>query len=178
MNKDKFVAKRKILSKSIIILMYLSFISYILGDVQSIADWNFSFHEMLYLPINITYFILPILIIVWLYYAIKSFKYNKASSKMEMTKLYFKNFIIFISLVCIVVYFVIDFHEVSTGGIFTIEDKIYDGNYYYVLIDNKKVRCTWNEYNLIEEGKRYEIDFDWNTYWPDKGKLEYINPQK
>ena len=34
------------------------------------------------------------------------------------------------------------------------------------------------EYNLIEVDKSYSIQYEWNTYWSDKGKLKHIETIK
>lgn len=177
MNKEEYIRMRKILSKSIVITIYVTFIGYVLGDIQSIADWNYNVHEMLYAPINIAYFILPVQVLVWIYYAIKSCR-AKRDRNTNKVRVYIKNSITVISLVLIVVYFIIQAHGVSTGGVFKINNKTHGGNKYYFMLDKTKVRCTWNEYNLIEEGKSYLIQYEWNTYWPDKGELERIDTTK
>ncbi len=168
---NSYIHKRKIFSKVIMITFYITFVCYLLGDVQSITNINYSLHEMLYIPYNVAIFILPILTIGWLYFAIKSLGFKQEKLKY---KDYIKNFIIIISLIGIFIYFIIQQQSVSTGGIFLITNKVYDGNNYYVEVNEMKIKCTWNEFNLIEEGKTYLIDYEWNTYWPDKGKLEYI----
>lgn len=146
MNEEKYISKRKIISKSIVITIYFSFACYILGEIQSISNWNYCIHEMLYIPITIAYAIIPVQVSVWLYYAIKSYGIKKGFN-INKVKLYIKNSITIISLIIISIYFIIQSHSVSTSGIFEINNKIYDGNNYYILINEKKVKCTWNEYN-------------------------------
>jgi hypothetical protein len=175
MNKEEYIKRRKILTRSIGIMIYITFVCFNLGGIQSIADWNYNVHEMLYMPLNIAFFIVPILIIVWFYYAIKSYGYKKDSITNKV-KLYAKNFIITMSLVLIVIYFVIQFHSVSTGGVFRVNAKVHEGNKYYIVLNKTKVKCTWNEYNLTELGKSYLIQYKWNTYWPNKGELDQIQP--
>jgi hypothetical protein len=173
MDKEKYLRKRKITSKVILITMYTSFIGYMLGDIQGIANWNYSVHEMLYMPMSVAYFAIPIQALVWLYYAIKSYRYKESRNAINL-KLYARNSFAVISLIFIIAYFIIQSHRVSTSGIFEIRNKIYDKRNYYILIDDKKVKCTWNEYNLVEEGKSYLISFNWNNYYVSKAKLEYI----
>ncbi len=44
------------------------------------------------------------------------------------------------------------------------------------MVEDKEIRCTRNEFNLIITGKQYLMDFTWNSYSPYKGKLNYIEP--
>ena len=173
MDEEQYTIKRKLLSKSIIITIYISFIGYLLGDIQSIANWNYNLHEMLYIPLNIAYFLLPLQFLAWIYYAIRSYGGKKDYSTARF-KLYVKNSVIVMSLLLIFMYFFIQSHRVSTSGVFEVKNKMLEERNYYILISDKKVKCSWNEYNLIEKDKSYLIIFVWNSYWPDQGKLEYI----
>jgi hypothetical protein len=177
MDKEKYLKKRKMLSKAISITVYISFICYLLGDIQSIANWNYNVHEMLYLPVSFSLFAIPIGVLTWLYFAIKSYGTRGNSGKPEL-KAYLKNSLILISLILIITYFIIQSQSVTTTGIFKISNKIYEKRNYYIVINDKKVKCTWNEYNLIDEGKSYLITFKWNTYSRSQNKVEYIEPIK
>ena len=153
--------------------MYTSFTGYMLGDIQGIANWNYNVHEMLYIPMAIAYVAMPIQVLVWLYYAIKSYGYKEPGNTINLRS-YVRNSFGVISLIFIITYFIIQSHRVSISGIFEIKNKMYDKRNYYIMIDDKKVKCTWNEYNLMEEGKSYLISFNWNNYYLSKAKLEYI----
>lgn len=177
MDKEKYTKKRKMLSKAISITVYISFICYLLGDIQSITNWNYNVHEMLYLPVNFAFFTVPIGFLAWLYFAIKSYGSRENSGKPEL-KVYLKNSLTIISLILIITYFIIQSHSVTTSGIFKISNKIYENRNYYIMINDKKVNCTWNEYNLIDEEKSYLITFKWNTYSRSQNKVEYIEPIK
>lgn len=164
---------RKTYAKIIIVLIYITFICYFLGQFQSILDWSFTFHELLFIPYNISFFTLPILCLIWIFLAIRSIKESSTELK-DKRKIYFKNTLIIISILLIVMFFNYENHVVQTSGIFTIEEKKFDGEKYNVIFNGMTIKCTWNEYNLIKENQNYLILFNWNEYSPNKGKLEYI----
>ncbi|WP_141705390.1 hypothetical protein [Vulcanibacillus modesticaldus] len=62
-------------------------------------------------------------------------------------------------------------NENSTTGIFEVESKVREGNYYYINLGDIKIRCTQNEFNLISINQKYLITYTWNNYSPGKGKL-------
>jgi hypothetical protein len=66
--------------------------------------------------------------------------------------------------------------EVSTGGVFKVEEKLKEGTKYYLELDNKKVRVSYNEFQLVEENQQYLISFVWNKRTPNIGKLDTIEP--
>jgi hypothetical protein len=42
------------------------------------------------------------------------------------------------------------FHEVSTGGIFELKQKLHEEGKYYLVFDDKKIRASKNEFQLVE----------------------------
>ncbi|HBV87950.1 MAG TPA: hypothetical protein DEF42_15175 [Desulfosporosinus sp.] len=56
----QFNTRRK---NALIILVgtiYLSFAGLILGQIQAIADFSYKLHELLFLPVNISIFLIPL----------------------------------------------------------------------------------------------------------------------
>ncbi len=176
MNKNTYTLKRKIVTKVILGTTYIAFIGYVLAKLQWIADWNYSIHELLYIPYSIAYYLVPVLLLLWIYYAIKSKRELKESNYKPKIKNLLINSMLFSSLVIIGAYFYIQSMTVSTGGLFEVEQKIQERNNYYIELNQKKIQCTHSEFNLIEEGKVYLVTFDWNKQWPDEGKLILIEP--
>lgn len=174
MNKTTYTEKRKVVTKIILITIYSAFIGYLLGSLQSIADWNYTIHEMMFIPFFIAYYVFPFELCIWLYYAVKSTRETKENMIKPKMKLYFSNSLLLMSLIIIISYFYIQSMNVSTGGLFEVENKIEERNNYYIQMNHKKIKCNKNVYNLIEEDKVYLVDFTWNKKWPQKGKLEYI----
>ncbi|GKX29163.1 hypothetical protein SH1V18_16430 [Vallitalea longa] len=177
MKKETYVHKRKILTKIILITIYITFIGYLLGNVQSIADWNYSIHEMLYIPCYIAYYLFPLELCIWLYYAIKSIKEPRDNMmKYNNIKMYLRNSLLVVSVMAILSFFYIQSMNISTTGLFEVENKFNKTNAYYIQINNKNIKCSKNEYNLVKEGDLYMVDFSWNKKWPQKGSLKYIEP--
>ncbi len=176
MNRKSFTQKRKIITKAILVTFYSVFIGYLLANLQWIADWNYNFHEMLYIPYNIAYFIVPFELVLWIYYAARSKQEIKENGFKPKIKDYLMNLTLLISLIFIVIYFYIQSMTITTGGLFEVEQKIQERNNYYIELNRQKIRCTHSEYNLIEEGKVYLVTFSWNKKWPDKGTLDLIEP--
>lgn len=174
MNKHNYIRIRKKISVGIIITFYITFIWYIIGGILSIQNRNYGVHEMRYLPLNIAFLILPILGLIWVYFALKSLG-DKKEFRIDYLKTYIKNLLIIISIIGITSYFIIQLHEMSISGIYGINNKTSESSNYYINIDDMKIKCTINEYNLIKQGEKYEITFEWNEYWPDKGRLKYID---
>lgn len=66
--------------------------------------------------------------------------------------------------------------EVWTSGIFTVEQKLLDERKYYLIIDEKKVKVSYNEFQLVKENQKHFITFVWNKRSPNKGVLKKIEP--
>lgn len=62
---------------------------------------------------------------------------------------------------------------VSTFGSHIITNKIIDGSSRYIILDNIKIKCTENEYNLINATDTYFIGYSWNIK-SNVGKLNTI----
>ena len=67
-------------------------------------------------------------------------------------------------------------NEVKTGGIFRIQDKLILGNEYFFEINDKVIKCNRSEFNLINAGAAYAIQYHWNKLFPDIGNLRLIDP--
>ena len=157
-------------------LIYLSFIGLQLGRIQAIADFNYSLHEIMYLPFNIAIFVVPALFLIYIFLFIKYLR--KRGRKKTDLKTIVQSVLLISSIVIIISITEYQFHEVSTGGVFKVEQKLYDDRKYYLIIDDKKVRVSYNEFQLVKENQQYLISFIWNKRTPDKGKLETIEPLK
>ena len=176
MNKNTFTQKRKIVAKVILGTTYIAFIGYLLADLQWITDWNYNLHEILYIPYSIAYYAVPVLSLLWGYYAIKSKRESKEiNHKPKINKIWI-NLMLFASLVLVGAYFYIQSMDLSTVGLFEVEQKIQESNSYYIELNHKKIKCTQSEYNLIEVGRVYLVTFEWHKQWPEEGQLILIEP--
>ncbi len=154
--------------------IYLSFIGLQLGRIQAIADFNYNLHEIMYLPFTLAIFVLPVLILLYIFLLIKYLR--KRGPKKIGIKTIVQSILIISSLVIIIYITEYQFHEVSTSGVFKVEQKLYDDRKYYLIINDKKVRVSYNEFQLVEEDQQYLISFIWNTRTPNIGKLNTIEP--
>lgn len=171
--KKLFEAQRMVLY-GLLALIYLSFIGLQLGRIQAITDFNYNLHEMMYLPFNIALFVVPALSLI---YTLLFLKYIcKRGKKKSDLKTIVKTIVTISSIVIIVMVTEHQFQEVSTGGVFIVEQKRYDNGKYYLIINDKKVRVSQNVFELVEEDKQYLINYIWNKRTPDIGRLETINP--
>ena len=165
---------QKIAMYWLLALIYLSFIGLQLGRIQAIADFNYNLHEMMYLPFNISIFVVPVLFLIYIFLFIKYIR--KRGKKKVDFKTILQSIVIISSVVIITSITEYQFQEVSTGGVFEVEDKIQDDRKYYLIIDDKKIKVSYNEFQLVEANQQYLIDFIWNERNPDKGKLQTIEP--
>lgn len=149
----------------------------ILGQVQAIADFSYRLHEVLYIPVNIGIFLIPVEAIFFIYFFIR-FLINLKKDKTGHRNIIIPNLIALICLVVYFSYFMYISNGVQTTGIYDIVNKEIKDNNYYIIVDDKKLSCSRNEYNLITEGKKYLLGYKWNKYSPQKGTLKYIEAFK
>src|SRR5690606_22673313 len=71
MHNKIYLKKSRISSIVLIFSVIICFISIGLGQIQAIADFNYTLHEMLYLPINIGIFLIPLEVLLVIYYFIR-----------------------------------------------------------------------------------------------------------
>lgn len=169
-----YSSKRKTLSKFIIGYLYLAFITFMLGQSQLISDWNYSIHEIMYLPTNLAFVLLPIMTMFWLYNAIKS----RADLGKVSRKPMIRSLIVLITVVLICSYFYGQTDKVSTSGIYVLDNKIVKEGTYYLLAGNQYIECSVNEYNLVDLETMYMLSFIWHERKPTLAKLIYIEEVK
>jgi hypothetical protein len=157
-------------------LIYSAFIGMQLGRIQAIADYSYSLHELLYFPATVAIYLVPVMFLVYLYHLIK-YVMKKERKKPRLLSAV-KGILVMISV--FVIMFIVNYqsHEVSTGGVFVLEQKILDEGKYYLVFEDKKIRVSMNEFQLAEVKKEYAVSFVWNSRSPDKGQLETIEPIK
>lgn len=170
---SSILKSKKIVLTYILVLIYSSFLGLQLGKIQAIADYNYNLHEMLYIPANLAIFTLPVMLIIYLFLVFKSRKYAKKRITLRGT---LKKVIIIISLVFIFGITGYETQNVSTTGVYEINEKVQEGNYYFILLADKKIRVSRNEFHLIKVQEDYLVVYQWNKNSPQKGKLEVIEP--
>lgn len=157
--------------RALLFSTYIGFVFLVLLQIESITDYSFTLYEILAIPVNIGIFIIPLELLVVIFYSII---YYREIRKKRLTRSKKQKFIDYGSaasliLIFICVYYI--FQMVSTSGICEDFKKISDNNKYYIVLHEKKIRCTENEYNLMDTTKTYMIRYDWNRLFPEKGKL-------
>lgn len=171
--KENLYDYKKIVSVLLVGIIYAAFIGLELGRIQAIADFNYRLHEMLFIPVNLAIFTVPLLSVVYLVLLVKSLKYKtqKLAPKRRIK-------VISVVLSLAVIFAVVGYQvqEVSTTGVYEITEKYQKGSKYYILAQDKEIRISRNEYYLIDLNEKYMVGFLWNKNTPGKGKLEIIEP--
>jgi len=143
-------------------------------DSQWLSNTNYTLHELMALPYQLFLCLIPIMIVIWIYYLIHTL------SELKFRRMSIKNILINIATTMIVIliigFQIIRFYGVYTGGVYEIESKWRDGEQYYIVLGEKNIKCTRNEYNLIQEDDKYLITFEWNKLRSNIGQLETIKP--
>jgi hypothetical protein len=162
----------------LIVSLLICFVSIELGKVQAISDFSFRLHEMLYLPINIGIFLIPLEVVFVLYCFIRwVIELRKdANSKSKLNILL--NLTAFLCLSLYVFYFIYMSYGVSTSGVYENLSKKNQENKYYIVVNNIRLSCTRNEYNLMNSGRKYLMSYEWNKLSPETGTLTYIEEVK
>lgn len=172
---NQLLRMKKIVLYWLLGTIYIAFICFQLGQIQSITDFSFRLHETLYLPIAFAIYVVPFIFLVYMIFVFLCLR--NIDSKVYLSKdNKLKTILIVISLVLI--FYSINYqpHEISTSGVFVINQKNYRDRSYYIQLGDKEIKCTRNEFNLIYVDKEYLIDYTWNWTSPDTGKLGYIEP--
>ena len=155
-------------------IIYTSFLGTQLGRIQAITDFNYSLHEMLYIPATLSIFLVPIVFLVYMYFVIKYLR--KRGIQKPNLKTGVKAVLVIISLITIFLIKNYQSNETFTGGIFEIEQKIQEDTKYYLVLNDKKIKVSRNEFYLVDVHKEYLVNFVWNSQSPNEGRLETIEP--
>lgn len=157
-------------------LIYSGFIGLQLGRIQAITDFNYTLHELMFVPTSIAMFIVPVVFLMYIYFLIK-YLVVRGKQKTNLTAIS-KAVLVIASLIVVVSIIAHQSYETHITGVFEVEKKRHEDRKYYLVIDDKKVRVSQNEFHLIEENQQYLISFVWNKRNPNKGQLEIIEPLK
>jgi hypothetical protein len=99
---------------------------------------------------------------------------GKKSTEAVSRNIKIKKAFVILSPLSISAIFYYQVHGISTSGIFEVKEKLEENNKYYLVLSDKKVRVTRNEFNLVNINEEYLIGFEWNSLRPHKGHLESI----
>jgi hypothetical protein len=156
-------------------LIYSGFLGTQLGRIQAISDFNYTLHELLLVPATLALYLGPVMFLVYFYLLIKYIK--KRERGHWGIKSAAKTISVIASIVAILIFMNHQSHEVSTAGIFVLEQKHLVEGKYYLVIDERQIKVSRNEYQLAEVENEYLVSFIWNSR-SQKGILETIEPVK
>jgi hypothetical protein len=171
----KLYETQKVALHMLLGLIYSAFIGTQLGRIQAISDFNYTLHELLFIPATIALYFGPVMFLVYLYLLIKYIK--KRERGHWGIKSAAKTISVIASIVAILIIMNHQSHEVSTAGIFVLEQKHLVEGKYYLVIDERQIKVSRNEYQLAEVENEYLVSFIWNSR-SQKGILETIEPVK
>ena len=173
-NKNEYLKIRDNLFIALLLTLIIDAACIALGRVQFITDYSFTLHEMLYLPLYVSMILIPILLIIFLYNLIKNIKdIWKGTILMDLRYKIKSLFCILCMAFTIgLIFCQINFDESS--AVYAITNRIIDEKNTYLMVNNIKLKCTQNEYNLINVNKKYFIVYEWNRLNPSIGKLKNI----
>lgn len=172
--KDLMQKKKKIVLYCLLGTIYIAFLGFELSQYLINFNYGLHLHEILCLPFNLAIYLVPFLFLVYMFFVLQSFR--KKTNKKSSNKTKLKTILIVISLIFISYTLNYQFHEHSTVGVFTIDQKFQTGNKYFIQVKDYKIRCTRTEFNLITVNKEYLVDYNWNSLSPNTGKLINIEP--
>lgn len=170
-DKNKHLAKRDNIFIALILTLTIGVVCLELLQNEAISDFNYGLHELLALPVNVAIFIVPVQLIMLCYYSTRYFKdIWKATGLMDI-KYKIKSLMCVTYMVFIIFAAYYIFNSCRTGGVFTVIDKINDGSKSYLVVENIKIECTKNEFNLVKIDETYIIDYKWNRLKSNVGYL-------
>ena len=174
----KHLGRSKIASIVLVLSLFTFYISSELSRVQAISDYSYRLHELLYIPMNLGLFLIPIEIAAFIYYGIRflSDARNRKIHKDRMTLTLLVMSITSVVLFSIYVIFITNI--VHTTGVFRNMDKEKEGRHYYVMIEGRRIECSKNEYNLISSDRNYSVTYEWNKLFPITNVVEIYEIQK
>ncbi|SFS40882.1 hypothetical protein [Paenibacillus sp. 453mf] len=116
-------------------IVYSGFIGLQLGRNQAIADFNYNLHELMFIPYNIALFVSPVVFLIYIYLLVK-YLFKSGKQKLNFKK-GIKATLIITSFVVIISITTYQSFEVSTSGVFEVEEKIHKDRRYYLLLNEK-----------------------------------------
>ena len=157
-------------------IVCLGFLGLQLGRIQAIADFNYSLHEMMYFPFIFALFAAPIVFVIYIFLLCK-FLLNRGKQKANI-KTGITSIFVIASIVVIISITIHQSYEVTTGGVFEVEEKFREDRNYYLVLNDKKIKVSSEQFHLVEKNQQYSISFVWNKRTPNIGELETIEPVK
>lgn len=173
-SKNEYLKTRDNIFIALLLTLIIDVVCLFLHQVQGIIDFNYTLHEMLAIPVNFSIFIVPIELVMLIYYSTRYFKNIWKATMLTDLKYKVK---VFTCVICMFFTMALIYYQiniVTTSLVSNVANKTIEGNSTYIILNSKKIKCTRNEYNLINLNEEYSISYKWNHLKPNIGKLENI----
>jgi len=149
-------------------VVIISFLGMQIHGFSLFVNYDYSLQEILSATANLL-FLVPIALLIYLYFGVKYLIVRGLGLPKLKTAIKAMIVLTLISAMCTIS--VYQLNSVTSIGVLLVSDKINEGNRYYLILNDKKVRVTENEFNLIDINKEYMGSYRWNSMSPGKGKL-------
>ena len=122
------------------------------------------FTELLAIVINLFMFIFVLIIIAWI---VSLFSLKKA-------KPFLINIFSLLAVVLTICAVIVFFNGWTTSGYYSDINKQEINGKYYIMLENKRISVTKEQYEYIDSSKSYSIAFKWNEILPIAKVLEVL----
>ncbi|WP_186579945.1 hypothetical protein [Aquibacillus kalidii] len=171
--QEKAYKQQKVALYCLLGSTYLFFVGLVLGDIQAIADYSYSLHEIISSTANLM-LITPFLLLIYIFYRIRYLIIR--GRVLPELKSGIKGLFVAASIIGIFTFTFFKLNEYESHGVLTVQGKIQEENNYYLIINDKKIKVTESEYYLTTQNEVYLGSYKWNKLSPDEGKLLTIKP--
>lgn len=156
----------KLIGYAIVLIIYGSLILTLMTKSDIANAWPVKRLVYLQMPLKISMYLIPILLLVYL---LLSIKYKESNQKSKLFLL-----VILLSFAFISSYYNQIKQTVYASGLAEIEYKIKDVDGYVVQIGEKRLLCDEADYLLLTQKKRYRVIYEWQVTKPNDGRLRYV----
>ena len=173
-SKNQYLKTRDNIFIALLLTLIIDVVCLFLHQVQGIIDFNYNLHAMLAMLVNFSIFIVPIELVMFTYYSTRYFKNIWKATMLTDLRYKVKVFTCIICLFFTITLIYYQINIVTTSLVSNVTNKTIEGNSTYIIVNSKNIKCTRNEYNLINLNEEYSISYKWNHLKPNVGKLDSI----
>ena len=174
---NKYSKQRRTMASLILVISYITFVCYVLAESTLIINSS-QIHRLLQLPFNISLIILPIWLVAWCYYAVRSISIQSIRTRAQ-NRIHLKAYLIkglsFVSILIIGLSITYQLNSYTTTGCFTVEDKYEEGLVHYIVANDIKLRCDKLTFEQVTEGVGYSLTYKGNAYTPNTGSIKKLD---
>ena len=154
-------------------VVIVSFFGMQVNELNFLVNYSYSLHEILSALTNLL-FLIPFALLIYLYFGMRYFRLRGFG--LPKLKPAIQAIIVLTSIAAMCAISVYQLNSVTTSGVLVVNDKIKEGNTYFVILNDTKVRVTENQFNILNKNQEYLGSYQWNSMSPNKGKLLTIKP--